>query len=192
MEQSMNQAVMNTNVRTEAAARRGLKWLAAGVVLAISATVALSAWAQPGPGGRHHGEGMGGPGMMFMGGHGRGLDRMLDSVNASDAQRAKIKQIAQQAATDLKAQREQNRGLRERMLQIYTAPTDDATAADGVRRQMLAQHEAASLRMQQAMLDIANTLTPEQRAKIAELVAQRRQHMMERMQQHRQNAQPKQ
>src|ERR671928_15084 len=111
----MSSNALTMNTKADAAARRGLRWLLAGMVLAVSATVALSAWAQPGPGG-HHG-GMEGPGL-FMG-HGRGLDRMLDSVNASDAQRAQIKQIAQQAAADLKTQHQATRDLRQRSLQIF-------------------------------------------------------------------------
>jgi protein CpxP len=189
MEQSMNQSVMTTNWKAPAAARRGLQWLVAGMVLAISATVALSAWAQPGPGHRH-GDGMEGPGL-FMG-HGRGLDRMLDSVNASDAQRAQIKSIAQQAAADLKAQHQNARALRERSLQLFTAPTVDAAAAESVRQQMLAQHDASSRRMLQAMLDISNVLTPDQRAKLGQLIQQRHEQMRERMQQRMQDAQPKQ
>jgi protein CpxP len=182
--------VLTTNARADAAGRRGLKWLVAGMVLAISATVALSAWAQPDPGHRHGG-GMEGPGL-FMG-QGRGLDRMLDSVNATDAQRTQIKSIAQQAAADLKTQRQAARDLRQRSLQIFTAPTVDAAAAESVRQQMVAQHDAASRRMLQAMLDISNVLTPDQRAKLGQLIQQRHQQMQERMQQHMQNAQqPKQ
>jgi Spy/CpxP family protein refolding chaperone len=184
----MNQAVMMTNTRTQAAARRGLKWLAAGLVLAVSATVALSAWAQPA--GHSHGDAMGGPGM-FMGGHGRGLDRMLDSVNASDAQRAQIKQIAQQAATDLQAQHQQARALRERSLQIFTAPTVDATAAESVRKQLSDLHDASSQRMLRAMLQISSVLTPEQRAQLGQKIQQRHDRMQQRMQE-RAAQQPKQ
>jgi len=181
-------AVLTTNGKADAAARRGFKWLVAGMVLAISATVALSAWAQPGPG--HRPGGMEGPGMFL--GHGHRLDRMLDSVNASDAQRAQIKQIAQQAAADLKAQHQNGRALHERSLQIFTAPTVDAAAAESVRQQMVAQHDAASRRMLQAMLDISNVLTPDQRAKLGQQIQQRREQMRERMQQRQQDAQPKQ
>jgi Spy/CpxP family protein refolding chaperone len=191
MEQSMSNAAMTTNERAAAATRRSLRWLVAAMVLAVSATVALSAWAQPGPGG-HRGGGMEGPGL-FLVGHGRGLDRMLDSVNASDAQRSKIKQIAQQAATDLKAQREQSRALHEQSLRIFTAPgTVDAAAAESVRAQMVAQHDAASRRMLQAMLDISGVLTPEQRAKLGEIIQQRHQQMRERMQQRMQGQPPAQ
>jgi Spy/CpxP family protein refolding chaperone len=166
-----------------AAGKRGLRWLIAGVVLAVSATVALSAWAQH-PGGHGHGGMMGGPGM-FMGSPehiNRGVDHMLDRLNATDAQRAQIKAIVQQAAADLKSQREAGRALRERGAQIFTAPTVDAAAAESVRQQMIQQHDASSRRMLQAMLDISSVLTPEQRAKIGERMKLRHKAMQERMQ----------
>ena len=183
----MTDAMMTSS--RAAAGQRAVRWLVAGVLLAVSATVAVSAWAQHGPG--HHG--MGGPGM-FMGSPehmGRMIDHMLDGLNASDAQRTQIKQIAQAAATDMKSEREAGRALREKSLQLFTAPTVDAAAAESVRQQMLAQHDAASRRMLQAMLDISRVLTPEQRAKMGERMQQRHQAMQEHM--HRmEREQPKQ
>jgi Spy/CpxP family protein refolding chaperone len=168
--------------KTAVAARaQGLKWMLFSVFVAISATVALSAWAQAGPGG-HHG---GGPGMGMFGGPmmgGRGVDHMLDGLNATDAQRSQIKQIFEAAATDLKAQREQGRSLRERAMQIFAAPNVDASAAETVRQQMLQQHDQASRRMLQAMLDASKVLTPEQRAKLGERMKQRADAMRERTQ----------
>jgi periplasmic protein CpxP/Spy len=171
--ESMNQTA------TSATPARGIRMMAAGMLLAISATVALSAWAAPGEGehGRHHGGAAHG---MFMG-KGRHLDRMLDSVNASEAQRAQIKQIVAQAATDLKGQRETSRSLRERGMQIFAAPAVDPAAAESVRQQLIAQHDATSRRTLQAMLDVSRVLTPEQRAKLGELMKQRQQRMHERM-----------
>jgi len=162
-----------------AVANRGVKWMLASAALAVSATVALSAWAQP-MGGRHGGEGggmFGGAAMMG----GRGVDHMLDGLNATDAQRSQIKQIFQAAGTDLKAQRESRRALRERSLQIFAAPNVDAAAAESVRQQMLQQHDQASKRMLQATLDASKVLTPEQRAKLAERMKQRGDAMRERM-----------
>jgi len=162
--------------------RRGLAAVLLSAALAVSAAVVLAtpAWAQPGP---HHGGGegggmFGGPGMMSP----HAVDHMLDGLNATDAQRAKIKQIVQAAATDLKAQREQTRALHEKAMQIFTAPTVDAAAAESVRQQLLQQHDTASRRMLQAMLDTSNVLTPEQRAKLAERAKERAARMQERMQ----------
>ena len=191
----MGNAVMVNSTAT-AASKRGLKWVAAGLVLAITATIALSAWAQPGPG-AHHGGGFGGPGM-FMGSPehvSRAVDHVLAGLSATDAQRAQVKQIVQQAAADLKAQHEASRALRDQGMQIFTAPTVDAAAAESVRQQMLAQHDTASRRTLQAMLDISRVLTPEQRAKLGEQMAQRHQRMQQRMQERAQRTdggQPKQ
>lgn len=165
---------------------RGIKMLVGGMLLAISATVALSAWAGPGEGGhgRHHGGGHNG---MFMGSP-KHMDRMLDNLNATEPQRAQIKQIVAQAAADLKAQRETTRSLRQRGMEIFAAPAVDPAAAESVRQQLIQQHDASSRRTLQAMLDISRVLTPEQRAKIGEHLKQRQQRMQERMQ----NRQPNQ
>jgi protein CpxP len=138
--------------------------------------------------GAHHGmggghEGMDG-GMMFRGSPehtGRMIDRMLDGLNASDAQRSQIKQIAAAAAADLKAQGESARGLRQRAMQAFTAPTVDAAAVEQVRMQMLQQHDQMSRRMTQAMLDVARVLTPEQRARLGERMRDRQARMEDRM-----------
>jgi len=159
---------------TQPVSKRGLRWLVLGVVVAVSATIAMSAWAG---GGGHHGGGFGGHGMMTGSPErmGRGIDHMLDGLDATDAQRAQIKQIVQAAAVDLKAQREANRGLRERGMQVFTAPNVDANAAEAVRKQMLEQHDQSSKRMMLAMVEVSRVLTPEQRAKIAERMKARQQ-----------------
>ena len=110
----------------------------------------------------------------------RGVDRMLDGLGATDAQRTQIKQIAQAAAVDLKAQRESTRALREKSIQIFAAPTVDAAAAESVRQQLGHKHDENSRRVQQAMLDVSRVLTPEQRAKLGERMKLRGAHMRER------------
>jgi protein CpxP len=110
------------------------------------------------------------------------IDRMLDGLNASDAQRSQIKQIAAAAAADLKALAPAGRSLRQRAMQAFTAPNVDPAAVEQVRQQMLQQHDQMSRRMMQAMLDIARVLTPEQRAKIGERMRDRQARMEERMQ----------
>jgi periplasmic protein CpxP/Spy len=145
--------------------------IAGALLVAALGTATLSAWAQPGPGG--HGGGMG----MMM--HGHMLERMLDSVNATPDQRAQIKAIAERARTDLKAQHESGRALRERGVQLFTQPVVDANAAEALRAQTMQQHDQASRRMMQAMLEVSRVLTPEQRKQLADKMAQRRS-MMER------------
>jgi periplasmic protein CpxP/Spy len=161
-------------------------WLGAVAEIAAVAAVTLSlsgsVWAQPGHG--EHGGGMGMHGGGMMGNPermGRMMDHMLDGLNASDAQRSQIKQIAQAAGADMKAQHEANRALHEKAMQVFTAPNVDAAAAEQVRQQMLAQHDQMSRRTLQAMLDASKVLTPEQRAKLGERMKQRSDSMRDRM-----------
>ena len=177
---------MTQTTTTKASAPRTLgrvRVLMFGTLMAVLATWAMTSWAQPmgGHGGHHE---MGGG--MMMGGSpermGRMIDRMLDGLNATDAQRSQIKTIVQAAATDLKSQREAHRALRQQGMQIFTAPNVDANAAETLRQQMLAQHDQVSRRMTQAMVDISRVLTPEQKAKIAEHLKQRAAKMEERHQ----------
>lgn len=174
---------------------RPARLLIAGLVLAAASAYAVTASAQPmgaghGGHGGHGGRGAHmmmdggmGPGMgggMMMGGP-RGMMRMLDDVNATPEQRTQIRSIVQAAMTDLRGQRAGGVALREQAAAIFTAPTVDARAAETLRQQMLAQHDQASKRMLQAMIDVSRVLTPEQRKVIGERMAQR--HAM--MQRHR-------
>jgi Spy/CpxP family protein refolding chaperone len=152
------------------------------VLVAVLGGATLTAWAQGGPGG----PGMhGGPAMMGLPMHGRMLDRMLDSVSATADQRTQIKQIAVAAAADLKGQRDAGRALRQQAATLFAQPVVDAKAAEALRQQMLVQHDKASSRMLQAMLDVSRVLTPEQRKTLADRMAQRRD-MMQRHWQERQ------
>jgi Spy/CpxP family protein refolding chaperone len=177
-----------------------VQWVIIGMLLTLLAAIGVSAWAQPEPppppgmdgrpgmhgggmhrGGMHHGMG----GMMFSGSPeriGRMVDFMLDGLHATDAQRSQIKQIAVQAAGDLKAQMMAGKALRQRGMDVFTAPTVDPAAAEQVRQQMLQQHDQMSRRVMQAMLDVAKVLTPEQRATIGERMRDRQARMEDRMQ----------
>ena len=149
--------------------------LATGLLAALAGSVMLTA-AEAAPDGRHHGPG---PGAMMMGP--MLSPRLLDDVNATAEQRSQIRQIFEAARNDLKAQRDAGRSLHEQMRTLFTQPTVDANAAEALRQQQLAQHDAASKRILQAMLDVSRVLTPEQRAKIADLAKQRQDRMAQRL-----------
>jgi Spy/CpxP family protein refolding chaperone len=158
---------------------QALRLFLGALLLAVLGGIALTALAEGGP--PMHG----GHDMMMMGPlGGRGLDHMLDSVNATDAQRQQIKQIMQSAQADLKAQHESAKSLHEQAMTLFTQPVVDANAAEALRQQMLAQHDQASKRMLQAMLDISRVLTPEQRQQLAAHMKQRHEQMQQRWQEH--------
>ena len=154
--------------------RHPLRLLALTAVLAISATALQSAHAAPGAYAGGHG---GSHGASFGGGQGMGsprqMDRMLDSVDATPEQRAQIKQIVASAREAGRALRAQGQALRDQSAALFAQPNVDARAAEALRQQMLAQHDQASQRRMQTMLDISRVLSPEQRQKLAERMKQR-------------------
>jgi protein CpxP len=135
----------------------------ATVVVAL-ALGGVAAQAQPGPG--HHG----GHDMMAAGPFGGHMGHMLDVVNATDAQRSQIEAIFKAAHQDLASQHDAGVKLHEQMTTLFTTTNIDAAAIESVRAQMSALHDAASKRLSQASIDVARVLTPEQRAKIAEVM----------------------
>jgi protein CpxP len=179
-------------------APRGVKFVMLVTLLAVGGTVALSAWAQPagpqdGPPHAHHGMHHGPRGAHGgFGGHRlfmaspehaeRAVDRYLKGVDASEAQRTQVKQIVRAAAADLKPIHDTARGLRRQSQQLFAAPVVDARAVEATRVQLLAQHDLASKRISQAMLEISTVLSPEQRAKLAAQAQQRQERMKERLQ----------
>jgi Spy/CpxP family protein refolding chaperone len=152
--------------------------LRVGSMAAALALAGVAAQAQPGPGGHHGGPEMMAPGGMF-GGH---MGHMLELVNATDAQRSQIEAIFKAARQDLAGQREAGMKLHQQMAAAYAAPNIDAAAIEALRVQMSALRETASKRLSQASIDAARVLTPEQRAKIAEVMKKRQ----DRMAAHRQ------
>jgi protein CpxP len=110
----------------------------------------------------------GGPmmGGMMLGGH--RLERLLDDVKATDAQRAQIHGINDAARADLQKLHEEGQALHAQSLAVLTQPKVDAVAAEAQRQKMLAHHDVVSKRLMTAMLDTAKVLTPEQRAKAGE------------------------
>lgn len=185
----MNSSLNTSRRRTAAAAfavpSRPARMLLATLTLAVLAGMAQTAFAQgmDGMRGMHGGPGRhgmggehGGPGGMMGGAH---MGRMLDLVNATPEQRTQIKTIMDAARTDLKAQRESGRTLRQQMQTAFAQPNVDARAVESLRVQIQAQHDAASKRMTQAMLDASKVLTAEQRKTLADAMA-KRQALMQR------------
>jgi len=123
-----------------------------------------------GPGG---GDRMGmGMGMDMMGGrHG---ERLLDRAGASAEQKTQLRQIMEAARADLQPVREAGRALRRQLMALFAQPTVDARAVESLRQQLQANHDQASKRMTQAMLDASRVLTPEQRGQMAARMEQRR------------------
>lgn len=115
--------------------------------------------------------------------------RQLELVGATADQKAKIREIYKAAHADMAKQHEAQRDLHRQMARLMAAPTVDAAAAEALRQKISAGRDAASKRMLQAMLDAGGVLTPEQRQKMAEHMAKRRE-MMERHHRERRELDP--
>lgn len=149
------------------------RWMTLGLLAAAAGALSLPADAAPfGHGPRHGDMAMAGP---LAGGPGMG--RLLERIGASEQQRTQLQQIFEAARNDLKGQRETTRALREQMHAAFTQANVDANAVEALRVQLMAQHETASKRMTQAMVEASRVLSPEQRQQIGQLMAERRARM---------------
>lgn len=157
--------------------RRRRFWMFAGVAGALAT---LAACAQPGAGPA------GGPAAGFGGwGHHRGMrgpmspedmarridksvEWVLSDVGASAEQKQKVAGLAKQALADLVPLREKHQAARKQAIDLLSAAAIDRAALERVRAEELQTGEAASKRLTQALADVAEVLTPEQRAKLRE------------------------
>jgi periplasmic protein CpxP/Spy len=116
-------------------------------------------------------------------GHGRGpmdpakmeahLERMLKhlyvEIDATEAQKASIGPVVKQAAKDLMPVHEQMHDTRKQAIALLTADKVDRAALEKLRADKLQAADGASRRITQALSDVAEVLTPEQRKHLAEL-----------------------
>ncbi|MBI5926234.1 MAG: Spy/CpxP family protein refolding chaperone [Aquabacterium sp.] len=168
------------------------RWALGALIAATTASVVLSisAWAggdEPAsrmPAHRMGTTGAGGADMSGIPFGGRHLQRLLDDAKVSEVQRTQIKQFVDKAQSDLKALHEEGKSLHEQGLKLWAAPKIDAVAAEKLRQQMQAHHDKVSKRMLQAMLDVGNVLTPEQRTIVARQLEKRHEDMMRRGHRH--------
>ena len=105
---------------------------------------------------------------------GRHLDRMMDRVDATEDQRGKIRDIARAARNDVEKLTDVLRPLRKAAIEQLTAPTLNPAGVEGVRSRLSGVTDEISKRVTTAMIDVAQVLTPEQRAKIGEEMNSRR------------------
>ena len=134
-------------------------------------------WSESGP--MHDGPGphRGGPGWEH-GRHAMGpmfgpgsVERMVEhlarATDASSEQKTKMNTTAQRAAEDLLALREKHLAGRRQMRDILAAPTIDRAKLESLRAEQMKLADDASKRITAAVADIAEVLTPTQRADLA-------------------------
>jgi protein CpxP len=108
------------------------------------------------------------------------LDRMLKhlyvEVNATDAQKEQLGPIVKAATRDLLPMRDRMRDARRQAVALLSQPSIDRAALESLRADQLRLAEQASKRFTQALTDVADVLTPEQRKQLAERMGRRHGH----------------
>jgi Spy/CpxP family protein refolding chaperone len=144
-------------------------------------------WDDAGPGMHHRA----GPGMVRkagwgwgndgergeMGRHGgggmRGIGRMMDELDVTSEQEKKLFAIFDGVRGEMRNTMIDFRSARGEVLDILGAATIDRDAVEKLRAERVAAMDAASKTMSAALIEAAEVLTPEQRAKLAKLVEER-------------------
>jgi Spy/CpxP family protein refolding chaperone len=106
----------------------------------------------------------------------RRMQRILDRVGATPAQREQIRAIWSGLRPQLRAERVQHKSLRQQMVAALTAPTINAGEVERLRKQSMASADKISALFTQGMVASAQVLTPDQRKLAGEELAKGRGH----------------
>ncbi len=101
------------------------------------------------------------------------VDRVFSKVDATDEQKARIGEIATAAWKELAPMREQWRESRSQAVVALTGEKVDRARLETLRTEQLAALQARSATLTTALADIAEVLTPEQRAQARERLERR-------------------
>lgn len=157
----MNNDPSTNNTEQPARRSRLVAWGIAGMLVV---TTALSACGHR----QHHGhEGISEERVTKM------VDKVFSRVDASDDQKSQISTIANKAVSELKPMRQSIRQARADGLNLLSADPIDRAAIDGLRAQQMETANQASTVMSEALADIADVLTPEQRLEVRDRLSKR-------------------
>jgi Spy/CpxP family protein refolding chaperone len=149
--------------------RRTVVVVAVASVLALGTGVAAltAAWAHgPGGPGRY--------GWMMKRMVSAALDEALDQAAATAEQRSAIHASRDRAFAALEAQRPDRHAHREQVLALFEGDRIDAAQLEALHAQMEQRHAAIRSAVSQAIVEIHDTLTPEQRRVVAQFVRSHR------------------
>jgi len=162
-------------------------------VLAVAAGLGLASaqaqefgsrfsWDDAGPGMHHRmvhkagwgwGGDDGGPGMGRHGGGMHGIGRVMDELDVTPEQEKKLFAIFDGVRGEMRDTMIDFRSTRGEVLDILGAATIDRAAVEKLRAERVAALDAASKTMSAALVEAAEVLTPEQRAKLATIIEER-------------------
>ncbi len=102
------------------------------------------------------------------------VEMLLGRVDATQDQQAAVSTIVQGVITDLRAVVTEHESTRETVREILMQPDIDRGALEQLRASAILQADSTSQRMVQALGDVAEVLTPEQRVELMEVGRWRR------------------
>lgn len=108
---------------------------------------------------------------------GHGIQRLLAEAGVTPAQREQLRALRKKAWEQSRPEVQQMHALMRQRMQLLAAPTIDRAALDALRDKQMALADQLSRQRTQMEYEMAQILTPEQRAKLYALMQQR----MERM-----------
>ena len=161
-------------------ARRRVFWLsvlAAGLTAALASAIAIGAAGEARAmrglfGHGHGGHGGGADGIEHAREHAElAAEWLLRSVDASEQQQARVREIVDASVEALAPLAEQHRAHHEALAELLGAERIDRAALEGLRAQELALAEQASRTLTASLADLAETLTAAQRAELLELAS---------------------
>lgn len=106
----------------------------------------------------------------------KGITRVVKHVSieidATPEQEAKITALVTEVAKDMQPLRNTFRASGKQMHDLLLAPTIDRAAMEKIRAERLAEADAASRKLVNAVADVAEVLTPKQRTVLDERISQ--------------------
>jgi Spy/CpxP family protein refolding chaperone len=133
------------------------------VVAVLTGAAALTAWGHgPGGHGRH--------GWMMKRMVSAALDEALDQAGVTAEQRTAIHASRDRAFAALEANAPDRTAHREQVLALFEADQIDPAQVQALRARMEERHQAMHTAISQAIVEIHDTLTPEQRRTVAQFV----------------------
>jgi Spy/CpxP family protein refolding chaperone len=105
---------------------------------------------------------------------GHRLQKLLDKVNATPAQRSQIEGIWNNLRPQMKANRQQRQAVRQQMAAAFTAPSVNATQVEQLRQQSMSLADKQSQLFTQGLVQTAQVLSQAQRQQAQAAIEQAR------------------
>jgi Spy/CpxP family protein refolding chaperone len=100
------------------------------------------------------------------------IDKMLAAVDATPDQKTRIKEILHRGMASIGPMHEKLAGAHGDLHRLLAAPTIDRAALEQLRSDRMADFDQASKVLVQTLADAADVLRPDQRAKLATMMAE--------------------